>query len=113
MSLDKLRRLHIPAIVLISPNGYNHFVVVRGWRNDAAIVADPRLGVRRMPSEDFKAVWNGVVFLLKDNTKQAERHYNDISDFKLVPRSVVLDGMYYGNQSASEFLINIPIFNNY
>jgi predicted double-glycine peptidase len=113
MSLDRLRRLHIPAIALISPNGYNHFVVVRGWRNGAAIVADPRLGLHRVPEEDFRNVWNGIVFLLRDDAPLAESHYNDIADFKLIPRSVVADGMLYGRESISEFLINIPIYNDY
>jgi uncharacterized protein len=113
MSLEKLRRLHIPAIVLINPNGYNHFVVVRGWRNNAAIVADPRLGLRRMPAEDFQAVCNGIVFLIKDYHDVAERHYNDPEDFKLIPRSSVHDSGFYANQGLADFLINIPIFNEF
>lgn len=110
---EKLRRLHVPAIALIHPNGYNHFVVVRGWRNDAAIVADPTLGLRRMPAEDFLAVWNGIVFLLRDDEKLAESLYNDPRDFKLIPRSVVAGGMVYGQEAVTSFLINIPIFNDY
>lgn len=113
ISLSKFRRLHVPAIALISPHGYNHFVVVRGWRNDAAIVADPRLGLRRMSSEDFKAVWNGIVFLIRDNQDVAESHYNDPADFKLLPRSAVYGGMQYGREGISTALMNIPLFNDF
>ena len=113
ITLDKLRRLHVPAIALISPNGYNHFVVVRGWRNNAAIVADPAQGIRRMYAEDFKGIWNGIVFLLRDDAKLAEKLYNDPRDYKLLPRSVMSEGMLYGRESIDEYLINIPIYNNY
>lgn len=113
ITLEKLRRLHTPAIALISPGGYNHFVVVRGWRNGAAIVADPQQGLKRIPEEDFQAVWNGIVFLLRDTDGAGQGSYNDVRDFKLIPRSVVLDGMMEAHQSLDSFLINIPIFNNY
>jgi predicted double-glycine peptidase len=112
INLDKLRRLHIPVIALINPNGYNHFVVVRGWRNGAAIVADPMLGLRRITAEDFSAIWNGVVFLLRDKPSYPEAHYNDPADFKLIPRSFVSGGMR-SYDSISEFLINIPMYNDH
>ena len=113
ISMDRLRRLHVPAIALINPNGYNHFVVVRGWRNGAAIVADPVLGLRRMPEDDFKSVWNGIVFLLKDDQKLAESHYNDPADFDLIPRSVLASGMQYAHGDIGLYLMNIPIFNDF
>ncbi len=113
LSMEKLRRLHVPAIALISPHGYNHFVVLRGWRNNAAIIADPRLGLRRMPAEDFQGIWNGVVFLLKNEANMGKSHYNDPQDFKLIPRSIVSDGMFYTHEDLSNTLINIPLFNDY
>ena len=113
MSIEKLRRLHVPAIVLINPNGYNHFVVVRGWRNGAAVVADPRLGLRRMANDDFKKVWNGIVFVLRDMPELAQARYNDDNDFKIFPRGLRSGGMYYGHESATDYLVNIPIFNEF
>lgn len=113
ITLDKLRRLRVPAIALIHPGGYNHFVVVRGWRNDAAIVADPAKGLNRVTSEEFKGVWNGIVFVLRDNANLAQNFYNDPRDFKLIPRSIVSSGMLYAHGGASEQLMNIPIFNDY
>lgn len=113
ITLDKLRRLHIPVIALINPKGYNHFVVVRGWRNNAAIVADPTLGIRRMPAEEFKSVWNGIVFLLRDNAKFAESLYNNPQDFSLLPHGIESNGMLYAHDGITEQLMNIPIFNDY
>jgi hypothetical protein len=113
LTLDKLRKLHLPAIALISPHGYNHFVVVRGWRNNGALVADPKLGLHRMSADEFQSVWNGVVFVLRDNEDLGKSHFNDVEDFKLVPRSVVSDGMAYGREGMTDFLINIPLFNDY
>jgi predicted double-glycine peptidase len=113
LTLEKLRKLQLPAIALINPNGYNHFVVVRGWKNNEAVVADPRLGLRRIPADDFKAMWNGIVFVLKDNEKIGQLNYNDPQDLKLIPRSFTGDGLYYAHASAADTLINIPIFNDY
>ena len=39
--LDKLLEARIPAIVLISENGYHHFVVIKGLRGNRVLIGDP------------------------------------------------------------------------
>ena len=44
--LDKLVATSTPAITLIRDNGYNHFVVVKGVRDDTVLLGDPVVGSR-------------------------------------------------------------------
>jgi hypothetical protein len=46
-----------PAIVPISTNGYNHFVVFRGVVGNRVLMADPAWGNRTMTLDDFERAW--------------------------------------------------------
>jgi predicted double-glycine peptidase len=59
-----LERLAIPAITLVNTNGYSHFVVIKGTRDQMVYLADPALGERRMGKADFMKGWQGVVFFV-------------------------------------------------
>lgn len=52
---DLVRRA--PAIVPISTNGYNHFVIFRGRAGDRVLLADPAWGNRTMTVDDFERAW--------------------------------------------------------
>jgi predicted double-glycine peptidase len=56
MTLDALMA-RVPAIVPISTNGYNHFVVVRGMAGNRVLMADPAWGNRTMTADDFERAW--------------------------------------------------------
>jgi hypothetical protein len=64
-SLDKLASVGVPAIVLISDNGYHHFVVVKGMLAGKVLVGDPSIGSRIIPRSEFERLWsNGIVFVI-------------------------------------------------
>jgi predicted double-glycine peptidase len=46
-----------PAIVPVSFNGYNHFVVFRGIRGNRVLVADPAWGNRTLTIDEFEDGW--------------------------------------------------------
>jgi predicted double-glycine peptidase len=55
----------VPAIVLISDNGYHHFVVVKGIFAGKVLVGDPSIGSRIIPRPEFERLWsNGIVFVI-------------------------------------------------
>jgi predicted double-glycine peptidase len=62
--------LKIPAIVLLDDGGYSHFVVFRRQEAGEVYLGDPALGNRIMPMEEFKAKWNGVIFVVIGNDYQ-------------------------------------------
>jgi predicted double-glycine peptidase len=66
-----------PAIVPVSPLGYNHFVIFRGRIGDQVLLADPAFGNRTMSVEKFERVWidfpelGRVAFVITRNGRQA------------------------------------------
>lgn len=64
VSLDELARAGVPAIALISDNGYRHFVVVKGRQGDRVLLGDPAVGSRIMSHEQFEALRVGGIFFV-------------------------------------------------
>ena len=69
VTLDQIRESRTPGIALIAPDGYRHFVVVKGIEDGFVLVGDPSLGLRRMDREKFEEVWNGVYFVVTHGPK--------------------------------------------
>lgn len=111
ITFDKLRELHLPAIVLVNTGGYNHFVVMRGWEGSSVVIADPYRGLRRIALIDFEKMWNGIVFVVRDEVQLARSRFNDPNDLKIAP------GAPYSTASATQdlsgFLLNLRGFNEY
>ena len=64
-SLDKLAEVGVPAIVLVTDNGYHHFVVVKGIRADQVLVGDPAIGLRLIRRSEFDRIWRtNIVFVI-------------------------------------------------
>jgi len=77
---EYLAKLKRPVIVFIRPNGYEHFSVLKGIRNDRVYLADPALGNVRMPIYKFLDMWldtngKGIIFVVERKDGQwAEEH---------------------------------------
>lgn len=74
--LSKISEVGVPAIVLIEHNGYRHFVVVRGVRDERVLVSDPSLGLRSIPEYRFNEEWNGIFFLVLTDANKAQADFN-------------------------------------
>jgi predicted double-glycine peptidase len=62
----------VPAIVLIDENGYHHFVVIKGLRENEVLVGDPSLGTRFVPRQRFEEMWvNQIVFVVTSHREAA------------------------------------------
>lgn len=70
--VEALKKLSVPAIVLIDTRSYKHFVVVRQVTDHFVYVADPSWGNRRMTVEDFAQAWNNKVALVIIGTVAGE-----------------------------------------
>ena len=62
--VEKLAKLNVPALTLITIRGYSHFVVLKGMRNGQVYIADPAFGNRSRPIHRFEEEWDGVILLL-------------------------------------------------
>ena len=67
---DSLKKLKLPAIVLLNLKGFNHFVVLRGVRGDRVFISDPIIGRRAIDAGEFTAGWNGIVLLVLGKEQQ-------------------------------------------
>lgn len=72
VTLDRLGEARVPAIALIRENGYNHFVVIKGLREDKVLIGDPSIGARVMTRAEFERVWHGgILFVIRSHTEVA------------------------------------------
>lgn len=63
VTIERLRSLRVPTIVMLNLNGYKHFVVLKRVVDDTVFLADPALGNKVLPLDEFQAAWEShVVF---------------------------------------------------
>lgn len=74
--LNKLVKANIPAIALINPKGYSHFVVIAAVNDDSVIILDSSKGKSLMRRDEFESLWNGILFIVHDDMKLAGKSFN-------------------------------------
>lgn len=105
VSLDEVVKAGLPAIVLIVDNGYHHFVVIKGMRDNKVLLGDPAVGMRVMRREDFEAAWpNRIVFVIHEAPARGE--FNTARDWSVRPRSPL--GQPVGADTLSSILLFRP-----
>jgi len=57
VSLERLRQLRVPTIVMLDLGGYKHFVVLKRMVGDKAFIADPALGNKVLTLDKFTESW--------------------------------------------------------
>lgn len=104
-SLDDLREAGVPAIALITVNGYKHFVVIKGVDRDHVLIGDPALGLRIVSRSDFQSTWNGILFVIvgEQHDAVAQKTFNQ----KTMWASV--QGAPLGNALSRESLANFTL----
>jgi predicted double-glycine peptidase len=84
LPLEKLFESKLPAIVLISDKGYNHFVVIKGSADGRILLGDPSVGTRAMSLERFHEVWtNKLLFVVHGFKGRPE--FNGEADWRATP----------------------------
>jgi predicted double-glycine peptidase len=105
VSLDEVAKAGLPAIVLIVDNGYHHFVVIKGMRDNKVLLGDPAVGMRVVRREDFEAAWpNRIVFVIHEAPARGE--FNTARDWSVRPRSLL--GQPVGADTLSSILLFRP-----
>jgi uncharacterized protein len=90
--LEKLAGAGIPAIVLINDHGYNHFVVIKGLRDQRVLIGDPSGGTRAMSRTAFESAWvNQILFVI--NNHRAAARFNQASDWRVAVRAPIVNGI--------------------
>jgi predicted double-glycine peptidase len=105
--LAKLASAGIPAIVLINDNGYNHFVVIKGIRDQRVLLGDPSGGTRAMTQEKFESIWvNQILFIISNHQDIAG--FNLAADWRVAVQAPLGSGI--NRQGLGQLVI--PKFGN-
>ena len=90
--LEKLASASIPAIVLINDHGYNHFVVVKGIRDERVLIGDPSGGTRAIAKKTFESMWiNRILFVVSNHQDIAA--FNQNSDWRVAVQAPIGSGV--------------------
>lgn len=86
VTLDKVKKVGVPVIVLIETNGYKHFVVIKGIRNGKVMVGDPARGLIKVKEKKFMEVWkNGLVFAIHNADEIGRQHFDSDREWAMMP----------------------------
>jgi predicted double-glycine peptidase len=92
LPLDSLVAAGLPAIVLVTEKGYNHFVVIKGAADGRILIGDPSRGTRALPRERFEAAWpTRLLFVI--HTAPTQPRYNLGEDWRAAPRAPLADAV--------------------
>jgi hypothetical protein len=99
--LDKLLEAKLPAIVLISDRGYNHFVVIKGAEDGRILLGDPSSGTRSVTRDRFMELWaNKLLFVVHKYPGKVA--FNVADDWSAAPRAPLGNGI--NNEQYSQSL---------
>lgn len=105
LPLEKLIESKLPAIVLVSDKGYNHFVVIKGIANGRVLIGDPSSGARSVSVERFRTMWsNKLLFVI--HGYQGAVAFNSRADWRAAPIAPLSEGV--GRNSLD--LVSLPKF---
>ncbi len=91
LPLSKLVESGLPALVLISDKGYQHFVVIKGIRDGRVLIGDPSSGTRALSQEAFEAIWvNKLLFVI--HNRQSQARFNQSAEWLVAPRAPLAAG---------------------
>jgi predicted double-glycine peptidase len=86
LPLQKLVEASLPAIVLVSERGYNHFVVIKGFETGRLLLGDPSRGTRAVTEAQFEAIWpTRLLFVIHDAPTRPQ--FNLDADWRAAPRA--------------------------
>jgi predicted double-glycine peptidase len=111
ISLDKLAEARIPAITIIETNGFRHFVTIKGIKDGEVLVGDPALGTKIYRRAAFEAVWQKIVFVIRDEVELAQSNFNDERDWRI--RQKAPFGTALTRDSIATFTLMLPAGNEF
>lgn len=98
--LDKLLEAKLPAIVLISDRGYNHFVVIKGAEDGRILLGDPSSGTRSVTRDRFMELWaNKLLFVVHKFPGKVA--FNAPEEWRSAPRAPLGNGINQEQYSQS------------
>jgi predicted double-glycine peptidase len=92
LPLQKLVDAKLPAIVLVSENGYHHFIVIKGAADGRVLVGDPASGTRSLTRTAFEQIWTNKLLFVIHGARQAPA-FNRVADWRAAPAAPLASGI--------------------
>ena len=106
VSIDKLAEIKLPAITLIETNGYKHFVILKGVKEDRVLIGDPARGTYTEDRAEFESRWDKVALLVKSEVDVAQASFNREADWSAQPKAPI--DTAFRQQGLSSFMLHLP-----
>jgi uncharacterized protein len=78
---EDLAKIKRPLIVLIDLNGFKHFVVIKGIKDERVLTGDSVLGLTQYSLDDFAKMWNGIALAIVKTPETIRPRYNLAGDW--------------------------------
>ncbi len=104
-TLDQLAAVGVPAITLLNMKGYKHFVVIKGVAKTEVLVGDPSTGARVIPRDEFDAMWNAPLFLIRSNKNVAASYFNRKEDWHVKEKAPLGMALTAGDLATVTLLV--------
>ena len=69
-------KVALPAIALVTLDGFRHFVVIKGISDQEVYVGDPTRGLRAYPKAQFMEFWDGTAFVIRNHVALGRETFN-------------------------------------
>lgn len=103
--LSRLATARLPTIALIDTDGYRHFVLVKGMDATTVLVGDPARGLRKIPHDEFEAMWNGIAFVITSDIAVGRASFNRDPEWDLLPTAPM--GMALSQTALATFTASL------
>ena len=87
LTLDEISDLGVPAISLITLNGYRHFVLIKGIKGNRVLLGNSAMGLMVMKRDAFDAIRDPVVLLIRNKAKMGREHFNLAAEWSVKPKA--------------------------
>lgn len=109
VSLEEVAQTGLPGIVMVTTQGYRHFVVVKGITGSEVLLGDPSAGLSVMPRGEFEKAWNGVYFVLNGETDRGKQSFNRERQWRAFARAPA-NGIFTRPLSDQALALSTPFF---
>jgi len=87
LTLDEIATLGVPAIALITLNGYRHFVLIKGIKDNRVLIGNSAIGLMAMERDKFDAIRDPIVVLIRNKAKLGRKYFNLASEWSVKPKA--------------------------
>ena len=90
----------VPAIALVTLDGFRHFVIIKGISDREVYIGDPTRGLKVYPRAHFEQFWDGSALVIHSHLAQGRASFNregDWAQYVRAPLSTRPDGPSLGH----------------